>query len=158
MTITYQIKQIGIVKKSMNVSSIHIDDVYIPGLKNIERYSHLQIVCWGHLSDNPEYRSSLIKTKLFKKGPDEIGVFASRSPTRPNPIMISTIKINEIDFEKGIIFTSFIDVEHDTPVLDIKPYNFMDRVRDCNVPDWCKNWPQWYEDSLSFNWQNEIIF
>lgn len=154
----YQIKQIGVVRNNDNVYSIHMNEAYIAGLKNIEGYSHLQIICWGHLCDTPEDRSDLIKNKLFKKGPDKIGVFATRSPARPNPIMISIIKVNEVDCEKGVIYTPFIDVDHETPVLDIRPYNLMDRVRNCIVPGWCKHWPLWYEDAASFNWRDEIRF
>ena len=155
MEYIYQIKQIGYVNNN-KVSSIHLDEAYIPGLKNIEGYSHLHIICWGHLCDTSEYRAGLVKEKLFKKGPEKIGVFATRSPARPNPIMVSIIEVNYVDYENGVIYTPFIDVAHETPVIDIKPYNLMDRVRECNGPDWCNNWPQWHEGSSSFNWSNEI--
>ena len=63
-----------------------------------------------------------------------------------------------MDFEKGIIYTPFIDAEDGTPVIDIKPYNKSERVRDCTVPDWCSHWPEWEEDALTYNWEDEFNF
>jgi tRNA-Thr(GGU) m(6)t(6)A37 methyltransferase TsaA len=53
--------------------------------------------------------------------PDHIyGLFSTRSPNRPNPIGIATIKLEKI--ENGILYVSGIDAYDGTPVLDIKPY------------------------------------
>jgi tRNA-Thr(GGU) m(6)t(6)A37 methyltransferase TsaA len=153
----FQIETVGSVRIVDDTYSIHIDKKYLPALTNIEGFSHLQIVWWGHLTDSSQDRDRLIKHKLFKKGPDKIGVFATRSPARPNPILISTIKIQEIDFNAGIIYTPFIDADDKTPVLDIKPYFSMERVKDCEVPKWCEHWPQWFESSMEFNWLDEIV-
>jgi tRNA-Thr(GGU) m(6)t(6)A37 methyltransferase TsaA len=57
--------------------------------------------------------------------PRRVGVFASRSPHRPNPIGISAVKLDRIDFDAkdGIeIHLSGVDLLDGTPVLDIKPY------------------------------------
>jgi tRNA-Thr(GGU) m(6)t(6)A37 methyltransferase TsaA len=152
-----QVQAIGTVKIENDIYSIHIDEKFLPALKNIEGFSHLQVVWWGHLTDDSKNRNRFILEKLFRNGPDLIGIFATRSPIRPNPILISTIKIQEIDLDKGRIYTSFIDADNNTPVLDIKPYFLMERVRNCNVPTWCEHWPQWFEDSLALNWRDEII-
>jgi len=48
------------------------------------------------------------------------GVFATRSPSRPNPIGISTVKLLKI--EKNILYIQDVDVLDETPILDIKPY------------------------------------
>jgi len=60
-----------------------------------------------------------------------IGVFASRSPNRPNPIGISIVKIKKI--KHNIIYISGIDAFDGTPILDIKPYlDLLDVKRDAN--------------------------
>jgi tRNA (adenine37-N6)-methyltransferase len=153
-----QIQQIGIVKTSNREFSIHLEKKYLTALTNIEGFSHLQIVWWGNLYDVPQYRANLISDKPYTKGPNKIGVFATRSPVRPNPILITTITVQRIDYENGIIFTPYIDAENGTPVLDIKPYHLSERIKNCNVPQWCEHWPRWYEDSATFNWQNEFNF
>lgn len=153
----FQLEAVGTINIENGIYSVNLDERFLPALKNIEGFSHLQIVWWGHKTDDAKNRNRLAIEKLFRKGPDLIGVFATRSPIRPNPILISTIKVQEIDFNKGRIYTSFIDADNNTPVLDIKPYFLMERVRDCNVPTWSEHWPQWFEDSLAFNWRDEII-
>ena len=73
-----------------------------------------------------------------------LGVFASKAPTRPNPIAISTVRITRIDHERGLIETPRIDALDGTPILDIKPYlPFYDRVASPGVPGWASRWPQW---------------
>ncbi|MBN2274746.1 MAG: SAM-dependent methyltransferase [Bacteroidales bacterium] len=155
---TIQVKPVGFIKADKNGFSVELEKTYLPALKNIDGFSHLQIVWWGNLCDTPEYRSVLTNDKPYKKGPDTIGIFATRSPIRPNPVLITTIYVQHIDFEKGIIYTPYIDAEKGSPVLDIKPYHLSDRVRSCQVPSWCQHWPEWDEDSAEFDWQNEFNF
>ena len=154
----FSLKPIGMVNVANHVFSIQLDKEFLPALTNIEGFSHLQIIWWGHLFDNPEYRGNLVNEKPYTKGPDNVGIFASCSPVRPNPVLISTITVQDIDFEKGIIFTPYIDAENGSPVLDIKPYHLSVRVKECKVPQWCSHWPEWYEDSATFNWQDEFNY
>ena len=61
----------------------------------------------------------------------EIGLFASRSPKRPNPIGLSIVKVKEINGNELVI--SGIDAYNGTPLLDIKPYmHFLDSKEDAN--------------------------
>ncbi|HQN94198.1 MAG TPA: TrmO family methyltransferase [Prolixibacteraceae bacterium] len=155
---TIQIQPIGRVSTANNQFSIILEKKFLSALTNINGFSHLQVVWWGHLYDSPQARAHLVSEKPYKKGPDKIGVFATRSSVRPNPILITTIAVQDIDFEKGIIYSPYIDAEEGTPVLDIKPYHSSERVRECSVPEWCSHWPEWDEDTATFNWQNEFNF
>lgn len=154
----FQIKAIGQVIQGGPGMAIQLEKKYIPGLKKTEGFSHLQVLWWGHLADHPKARETVGVKKLFKKAPEELGIFGTRSPSRPNPILISTIKVSNMDLETGIIRTPFIDAEPGTPVLDIKPYFPMERVRDCKVPDWFQHWPEWAEEAAGFPWEKEINF
>lgn len=154
----FQIRAIGSVRIVEKQFSIQIDQPYIPALTNLQGFSHLQILWWAHLTDGPQHRENLLAGKLFKKGPDQLGIFATRAPARPNPIMVSTIHVQGIDAGKGIIRTPFMDAEDGTPVLDVKPYYPMERVKDPLVPAWCRHWPAWQEDAATFNWSEEINF
>jgi tRNA (Thr-GGU) A37 N-methylase len=153
-----QLYEIGRVEKENGLFCIKLQKEFVSALTNINGFSHLDIVWWGSLYDNQEARKILITEKPYKKGPDKLGIFATRSPVRPNPILITTIYVTKIDFEKGIIYTPYIDAEPGTPVLDIKPYHKSSRIKNLNVPDWCKHWPEWYEDSANFDWENEFNF
>ncbi len=152
------LRSIGTITVKEGNYSLHLHNEYLPGLKHIEEFSHLQIIWWAHLSDGPEIRKRTITKNLFRNAPDEVGVFASRTTERPNPIMLSKIKVENIDPEKGIISFPFIDAENGTPVLDIKPYFPVERIRDCQTPDYYNHWPQWAEDAHHFDWKNEISF
>ncbi len=50
-----------------------------------------------------------------------MGVFATRSPQRPNPIALSVAQVLRIDQEAGRIWIAYSDAEPGTPVLDLKP-------------------------------------
>jgi len=154
----YTIKPIGNVQVHGELYTINLDKEYLPGLKHIEGFSHLWIVWWAHLTDYPEARNRYTAKSLFITAPNETGVFASRTPERPNPVMFSAIKLESVDSENGILTIRFIDAEDGTPVLDIKPYFPMERIRDCHSPKWFAHWPQWAEDAEIFNWKDEIRF
>ena len=158
MDIKIDIKPIGFIRSKNGTFSIELEKEYIPALTNIDGFSHLQITWWGHLYATPEQRAVLIGEKPYKTGPDQIGVFATRSPVRPNPVLISNIYVQQIDLEKGILYTPYIDAEVGTPVIDIKPYHKSERVRDCEIPEWCNHWPKWDEETTNFNWGDEFNF
>lgn len=153
-----RLHEIGKVHSENGLFFIELDKKYKPGLTNLEGFSHLQIVWWGNLSADDEKSEILVNEKPYKNGPEELGVFATRSEYRPNPVLITTIYVQEIDLDKGRIYTPYIDSEEGTPVLDIKPYHLSERVKECTVPQWCKHWPKWYEDAAYFDWEHEFNF
>jgi len=153
----FTIKAIGFVKSDNSSFSIVIADEWKSALKELDGFSHIQIVWWCHLCDNAEYRKTTISKKPYKNAPDTIGIFATRSPVRPNPLAISSVAIISIDHKNGIIKVPFIDAENGTPVIDIKPYHpATERIKEVRVPDWCDHWPKWYEDSAKFDWSSEF--
>ena len=82
-----------------------------------------------------------------------VDILAIRSETRPNPVLITTAAVISIDQDKGIVELPWIEAETGTPIIDIKPYQpSSDRVKNVQLPDWCSEWPQWYEDSATFDW------
>lgn len=145
-----------IIEKEMFIIELH--EEYWSALTNIDGFSHLQIVWWGNLYDSPESRKMLVSDKPYKKGPEKLGIFATRSPVRPNPVLITNIEVAKIDMANGRISTYYIDAEPGTPVLDIKPYHLSERVKGCTVPGWCKHWPKWDEETADFDWANEFNF
>jgi tRNA-Thr(GGU) m(6)t(6)A37 methyltransferase TsaA len=154
----YQVHVIGSVRIVEEGAYIHLKRDYGPALTHLAGFSHLQIVWWAHLADSTQDRDTLIVEKPFKKGPEQLGLFSTRAPARPNPIMISTVQVRDIDSEKGFIQVPVIDAVDGTPVLDIKPYFPMERVKDPQVPAWCRHWPRWQEETMTFDWRDEINF
>lgn len=157
--IEFKLRQIGTVNQGENGFRIQLDSEYREGLTEIEGFRWLNIIWWAHQFDIEEYRNILITDKPYKKGPDKLGIFATRSPLRPNPIAVTAVYVSRIDFESGILYTPYIDAEPGTPVLDIKPYHgSSDRVDGWQVPDWCRHWPETVEDSADFAWEDEFNF
>ena len=150
---------IGKITNQNDNAGILLEAKYAPALKGLRGYSHVQIVWWMDGCDNETDRAVLTEEKPYTKGPDEIGVFALRSPERPNPIAVSNAQITYIDEEKGIVGLTYIDAYEGSAVLDIKPYTpSIDRVESPRTPDWCRHWPKSVEESGSFDWAAEFNF
>ena len=151
-------KPIGYFEAVDHQYRIKVNDDFKVGLTSLHGFSHLQVLWWANLSDTPGYRTRLLEEKPYKKGPGTVGVFATRSQYRPNPILVTTVEARHVDPGEGLIAISYTDAEDRSPILDIKPYHLYERVRDCHVPDWCRHWPQWYEDGGNYDWENEFNF
>ncbi|MDD4125598.1 MAG: SAM-dependent methyltransferase [Eubacteriales bacterium] len=139
--------------------AVKIDRAYIPALEGLDGFSHIQLLWWFDGCDNEVSRAKLNEEKPYKKAPDILGTFATRSPERPNPIALSCSLITYIDYEKGIVGLAYTDADDGSPVIDIKPYTpSLDRVENPSVPDWCSHWPERWEDSGDFDWSKVFNF
>lgn len=148
---------IGNVKQSEGYRII-LDAPYRSGLKGLAGFSHVQVIWFADQVGNAGSTFTVIN-KPYAKGLQQIGVFATRSPYRPNSLCISTARVLGVDEKQGILELGYIDAEDGTAVLDIKPYHGSeDRVREYGTPLWCAHWPQWIEDSEHFNWEEEFLF
>ena len=101
-------------RSSDTLSDIVIDKKYLPGLRDIGYHPHLVVLTWLDRAD----RTVLLATPPGQGS--EYGVFATRSPDRPNPIGICVVDVIEI--KGGRIRVHGLDAVDGTPVLDIKPY------------------------------------
>ncbi|MBD3261504.1 MAG: tRNA (N6-threonylcarbamoyladenosine(37)-N6)-methyltransferase TrmO [Candidatus Altiarchaeales archaeon] len=97
-----------------NKASIELHREYVKGLTDLEGFSHIILLYVFHKAG--ECRS------LQKPFLDDVarGVFAIRSPKRPNPLGLTTVKLEQI--VGGTLHVSGVDVLDGTPLLDIKPY------------------------------------
>lgn len=131
---------------------------YRAALLGLAGFSHINVLWWSHLLDNPQSRQALTCEKPYVKSPDRLGIFATRSPLRPNPICLSVAQVLYVDESNGRIGAAWLDAEDGTPILDIKPYlPCTDRVKNVTTPAWNAHWPAWYEDSGTFDWAAEFV-
>ncbi len=91
-----------------------IEPEYREGLDGLDDCSY--IVLLFHLHQSHEYH---LKT-IPHVGTFPRGVFATRSPKRPNPIGLSNVRL--LSIEDNIVFVENVDMLDETPILDIKPY------------------------------------
>ncbi len=153
----FSVHPVGYIRVKEESFYIELNKKYIKALKGLKEFSYMNVFCWYHLFDSEEYREITESDKPYKNAPDKLGIFATRSPVRPNPIALTAVAIIDIDEETGIIQIPYIDAEDGTPVLDIKPYHpSADRIKEVSVPEWCNHWPKWYEDSATFDWAAEF--
>jgi tRNA-Thr(GGU) m(6)t(6)A37 methyltransferase TsaA len=87
---------------------------FVEGLKDLEGFSH--IILLYHL--HKVRRTDLTVTPFL--GSEPRGVFATRAPTRPNPIGLSIVRL--IRVEENRLYLGGVDILDGTPLLDIKPY------------------------------------
>ncbi|XRO77088.1 tRNA (N6-threonylcarbamoyladenosine(37)-N6)-methyltransferase TrmO [Methanocaldococcus sp. 10A] len=117
----FYLKPIGIVEQNKNYTILEIFDEYIDGLDGLKERDYIIILLWFHKSDDEEKRKILkVHPKGNIKNPLK-GVFATRSPYRPNPIGRYTVKIHKIN--KNKIFIDKIDAYDKTPIIDIKIFS-----------------------------------
>ena len=108
---------------------LEISEPFRPGLVGLGGYSHLYVLAWLD-----EARRDLVQiTRPSAQAPK--GVFALRSPVRPNPISLSVARILSVDVAAGRVEIDAIDLRDGTPLLDIKPYRpGIDAVPEAVVP------------------------
>lgn len=94
--------------------SVEVFPEYVDGLKDLEGFSHIILLCYMHMAGRPK-----LHVRPFMD--DELhGVFAVRAPARPNSIGLSTVRLDRI--EGNMLYVRDLDIVDGTPLLDIKPY------------------------------------
>lgn len=96
-------------------SQLILKEKYLPALEGMERYKYLLVVY--HIDRSPGYRERV--HPMGDPGRQEPGVFATRSPCRPNPIGITVVEILAVEGTK--ICVRGLDAPDGSPLLDIKP-------------------------------------
>ncbi len=115
---------------------IILDKKYEAGLLGLDGFSHIQVFWWFSNNDTPEKRSVL---QVHPRGNREnplTGVFATRSPFRPNLIALTLCKI--VSIKDNVIEIEKTDAFDGTPILDIKPFIPGDAAEDARFPEWLK--------------------
>jgi tRNA (adenine37-N6)-methyltransferase len=115
----YTMSPVGWIRKSGGKTYIVIDKRYQPALLGVDELKSLWVFYWFDRNDSPEKRSIL---QVHPRGDNSRplrGVFATRSPFRPN--LIAQTSVNVLAVRDNVIEIDGIDAYADTPVLDLKP-------------------------------------
>lgn len=118
--------------QAFGILKLNPDPAFSLAVKDLEGFSHIWVLYVFHKNIEKGWNPTIIPPRL--EGPQRVGVFASRSPHRPNPIGLSCLKLERIDHlaKGGIeIHVSGLDILDGSPLLDIKPYlSYADSIVD----------------------------
>lgn len=135
--VSFVVRPIGRVEKTDHHARIVLETKYQPALLGLEGFSHIYVLWWFDKNDTPEKRATL---QVHPRGDPQnplTGVFATRSPVRPNLIALTLCKVAAV--QGSVVEVESIDALPGTPVLDIKPFiPGYDTAEDARVPDWVK--------------------
>lgn len=135
-------KPIGVVKSFFTpvlgnrwsvVADIVVDEKYLHALTGIEDYSHIIVLFWMDKLSRSERRI----LKVHPRGREDtplVGIFATRSRGRPNPIGLSVVEL--LEKQSNVLKVRGLDAFDETPILDIKPYDRYDVKQSIRVPEW----------------------
>jgi tRNA-Thr(GGU) m(6)t(6)A37 methyltransferase TsaA len=136
------LKAIGVVRSEVKepsrrkskgiISEIVLDPSLTEALDNLDEFSHIIVIYWMHRSRRPP-------PMKVHPGADPqrhlMGVFATRSPDRPNPIGKTTVRL--LQRRDNVLKVEGLDAIDGTPVIDIKPYiPGYDSVEGAQAPSW----------------------
>jgi tRNA-Thr(GGU) m(6)t(6)A37 methyltransferase TsaA len=132
--IELDLKRIKATRHEFNTSEIIIYDEYLECLDGIEDFSHLMIIYWTHKT--PDHARNI--KKVHPAGLNSMpikGIFATRSPVRPNPLALSAARLLErID---NALIVEGLDAINGSPVIDIKPHlPSYDSPLNVRIADW----------------------
>lgn len=118
-------QKFGIPRQAGRVPELYGRIVFEPEFRNpdalrgITEFSHLWLIFDFSASHRENWSPTIRPPRLG--GNKRIGIFASRSPFRPNPIGLSCVRLEKIENQTELL-VSGVDLLDDTPILDIKPY------------------------------------
>ena len=118
--IQYQVHPVGWVRKSDGKTYLEINEAYQDALLGVDELESIWVIWWFDRNDTPEQRAILQVNPFGDPGNPLRGVFATRSPLRPNRLALTRGKV--LGVEGNIIEIDDIDAFADTPVLDSKRF------------------------------------
>lgn len=119
----------GIPRQSGIVEELKGVICFEPGYRNqeafrgLEGFSHIWLI-WTFSENVRDEWSPMVKPPRLG-GKKRMGVFATRSPFRPNPIGLSCVKLERMEWDKNkgpLLYVAGVDLMDGTPILDVKPY------------------------------------
>jgi tRNA-Thr(GGU) m(6)t(6)A37 methyltransferase TsaA len=121
------------VKDKSRISQIILRNELAEALEGIAEFSHLFVLFWLHEVTSEERKT----LKVHPRGREDLpllGIFATRTKLRPNPIGLALVELLKV--KDNVLTVRGLDAFDKTPVLDLKPFDFWDMAKDAKVPRW----------------------
>ena len=109
-------------------------------MRSIKKGDYIRVLWWFHRFDKESFRVMRTCHPPYNNAP-QTGIFASRSPVRPNPIGSTIVRVEQMDFYNGIIEIEGFDGFLGTKILQLMAYQpSMDRIEAVTLPPWVSHW------------------
>ena len=121
------------VRDKTRTSQLVMSKELTTALYGVDGFSHLFVLFWLH-------KTSAKQRKLLKVHPRHredlplLGIFATRTMTRPNPVGLTLVELVKV--ENNVLTVRGLDAFNGTPILDIKPFDSWDTAETAKVPEW----------------------
>jgi len=129
-----------------NISELIINQEYENCLDGIEDFSHIMVLYWSHRTNDKQQHI----TKVHPAGKREyplVGVFATRSPVRPNPICVTTVEL--LERRENVLKVKSLDAVDGSPIIDIKVHSpSYDSPSNVKQADWMEELMKYFREKL----------
>ncbi|KAB3529427.1 ATP-binding cassette domain-containing protein [Alkaliphilus pronyensis] len=117
-------------------------------LEKIEKGDYLRVLWWFDRFDKKELRKNCMCNPPYENAP-KCGIFATRSPVRPNPIASTVVRVDDVDKYNNYIRVCGFDGFENSQILQIMPYSDVTVFKDVRVPEWVDHWTDYkvFEES-----------
>ena len=136
------LKPIGVVKTAAvdnevrdktKISRIVIRNEIAEALEGVDGFSHMFVLFWLNQISNDQRKTLKVHPRGRKDLP-LLGIFATRTMLRPNPVGLTLVEL--IKIEDNVLTVRGLDAFDGTPVLDLKPFDSWDTTKTAKVPEW----------------------
>lgn len=121
------------VRDKTRTSQLVIHKELTTALEGAEGFSHLFVLFWLHETSSEERKTLKVHPRGRKDMP-LLGIFATRTMLRPNPLGLTLVELVKV--EGNVLTVRGLDAFDGTPVLDIKPFDAWDNAETAKVPEW----------------------
>ena len=121
------------IRDKTHISQLVLRKELTTALDGIEGFSHLFVLFWLHKTSAEERKILKVHPRRRKDLP-LLGIFATRTMTRPNPVGLTLVEL--IKVEGNVLTVRGLDAFDGTPVLDIKAFDSWDNAENAKVPEW----------------------
>jgi tRNA-Thr(GGU) m(6)t(6)A37 methyltransferase TsaA len=116
----FRVLSIGVIDKKADRIALRVRPAYQKALQGLDGFSHVWVLYWLHKNDISATRATLQVHPRGSSTNPLTGVFACRSPARPNPVALSLCRVQAVQDDRVLV--DAIEAFDQTPILDLKPY------------------------------------
>jgi tRNA-Thr(GGU) m(6)t(6)A37 methyltransferase TsaA len=133
-SLTWQERVAKMHEQRQSVSEIIINPEFEDMLAGAEEFSHLLVLYWAHLIPEEKRNEAIIYPFGDKENFPPVGIFATHSPSRPNSILVTAVRL--LERNGNVLKVTGLDALNGSPVLDIKSHVPEQADEEIKTPQW----------------------